>query len=446
MAIMLTRICVCLALLAAQPVWSQAGPDQDARMLTPPPVSGEAYPTLVGSEMRLNYLAAALILNTSHDDNILAGGSAIPIGDVSYSVWPTITLNVTTPRQQRTLTYSPRFTFYQHTSTLNAADQNAALNFQYRLSEHTTISLNDSFQKFSNIFNQPYPVFGGAISGSALSPPIQVVAPYAGQISNTANMGLSYQLSTNGMMGLSGIITQSNYASPADAAGLYNSNSLGGSAFYSQRLSNSQYVGLIYQYEGSRGNPVDAQANPANTQIEVRTHTLLSFYTIYLNPMLSLSFSGGPQHVDAAQAMSPPFRSWMPSAKASVGWQRNSTNFVASYSRAVTGNTGLPGAFSSSSANASVRLQITPTLTIGSAASYAIYKNVTPLFSPYTPGGHTVSGTVSVEFSMSDHFRAELGYVRLHQSYSGIVSISNAPDSNREYISLSYQFARPLGR
>ncbi len=39
-----------------------------------------------------------------------------------------------------------------------------------------------------------------------------------------------------------------------------------------------------------------AQANPVNAQTEVQTHTLLAFYTIYLNPTLSLSLSGGPQY------------------------------------------------------------------------------------------------------------------------------------------------------
>jgi len=443
---MLKCVCLFLAILVATPVWSQATSDEETRMLIPPPVSAEAYPTTVGDEERSNYLATGLILNTAYDDNILAGGSTNPIHDVTYSVWPTFTLNLTTPRQKRTLTYSPGFTFYQHTTALNAADQNAALNFQYRLSPYTTLNINDSFQKISNVFNQPNPLSGVAISGSAQAQPTGVVAPYAEQLSNTANMGLSYQFSMNSMMGFGGIITQSHYPNPAEASGLYDSNSRGGSVFYSQRLSSTQYVGLTYQYLESQSNPVNAQANPANSQTEVQTHTLLPFYTVYLNPRLSFSFSGGPQHVDATQSLSAPFRSWMPSAMASIGWQRSHTNLVASYSRTVTGSTGLSGAFTSSSANASVRWQMTRAWIIGSAASYVINMNVTPLFSPYIPGGHTVSGAVSAEHSMSDHFKAELGYVRLHQSYSGIAVISNSPDSNREFISVSYQFTRPLGR
>ena len=248
------------------------------------------------------------------------------------------------------------------------------------------------------------------------------------------------------MIGASGIAAESNYSNPAEAAGLYNSNSLGGSGFYSLRLSSAQYIGVTYQYLRSLGNPVIAEANPGNAQTEVQTHAVLPFYTIYFSPALSLSLSGGPQYFDATQSPSLPVHSWTPSAMASIDWLRSHTNFVASYLRTITGGVGLPGAFNSNSANASVNWQIARTWAAGSAASYSINKNVTPLFSSSNPGGHTISGTVTIQYSITEHLKAELGYARLHQSYSGIAVISSAPDSNREFISLSYLFTRPLGR
>jgi hypothetical protein len=452
---MLIRICLSLGLLVATQAWAQlestpfevpVPPTVESQMLTPPPVSNEAYPTMVGSQMRSNYLAAGLIVNTAYNDNVLPGGSTTPVGDITYSISPQITLNRATPRQQLALTYSPGFTFYQHTSALNAADQNGTLNFQGRLSQHATVSASDSFQKSSNVFNQPYPLSGGAISGSTQSPPVGVIAPYAERLSNIANIGLIYQFSRNGMIGANGIATESNYPNPAQATGLYNSNSGGGSVFYNRRLSNTQYVGVTYQYLRSQGNSVHSQADPVNAQTEVQTHTIFPFYTIYFNPTLSLSLSGGPQYFDATQSASPSSHSWTPSAVASIGWQRSYTNLVASYSRTVTGSGGLPGAFYSSNANASARWQINRSWTLGWAANYSIIKNATPLIPASNPGGHTISGTASVQYSISEHFKADLGYMRLHQSYSSIAVISNDPDSNREFISISYQFTRPLGR
>jgi hypothetical protein len=451
---MLKRIYLGFVLLMARPVWSQLGSTpfempttsvDESPMLTPPPVSAEGYPTTIGSQMRSNYLAAGLIFNTAHSDNVPVSGSNTPASDFIYTVSPSIALSKTTPRQNLALIYSPGFTFYEHTSTLNAGNQNAAVNFQYRLSKHTTISLNDSFQKSSNIFDQ-INAPGQAISGSSQAPPVAVVAPFAEQLSNTANVEITSQFSRNRMIGASAIVTERNYPSPAEASGLYNSNSLGGSAFYSQRLSATQYIGVTYQYLRSLANPVGAQANSSNAQAEVQTHTVLPFYTIYFTPTFSLSLTGGPQYFDASQSPSLPVRSWAPSAMASVGWQRSHSNFVASYSRIVTGGLGLPGAFDSNSANASVGWQIARPWSVGLAGNYSINKNVTPQIPSSNPGGHTVSGTVSVQYSISEHLKADLGYTRLHQSYSGVAVISGAPDTNREFISVSYQFSRPLGR
>ena len=87
-------------------------------MLTPPPVSGEAYPTAVGSESRSNYLRAGLTVNTAYSDNVLADVGTGPVSDISYSVFPTIAIDKTTSRLHWMLTYSPGFTLYQHTSAL----------------------------------------------------------------------------------------------------------------------------------------------------------------------------------------------------------------------------------------------------------------------------------------------------------------------------------------
>jgi hypothetical protein len=415
-------------------------------MLTPPPLSGQAYPTMVGSQERSNYLAAGLAFSGSYDDNVIVGSGAAPIADGIYSILPSISLNQTTPKQQLTLQVSPGFTFYQNTSALNAANQSATLSFQYRLSEHMTISFRDSFQKSSNVFDQLPLVFGGSPSGSAQSPQPEVVAPYATQLTNVANAALSYQVSRNGMIGGAGTFAESDYSDSTQASGLSNSNSLGGSVFYNHRLSNAQYMGVIYQYLSSTANPVNAQAEPFNTQTEVHTQTILPFYTISLKPSLSLYVSAGPQYLDATQSSSLKVDFWTPSVMASISWQRSHTNFVADYSRTVSGGTGLPGAFNSNSANTSARWQILPTWTVGLAGGYSINKNVLPLAFSSSPGGHTVSGTVVVQHLIGEHFAAELGYVRLHQSYGGVAAISETPDSDRGYVSVSYRLTRPLGR
>src|SRR4051812_18329418 len=99
-----------LIVLTTNPLWSQddagdqvtatnvtAAPD-DARMLTPPPASGEAYPLTPAFESRSNFLRAGVTFNAAYSDNVLGGVVGKPVSDTNYSVWPTIALDETTSR------------------------------------------------------------------------------------------------------------------------------------------------------------------------------------------------------------------------------------------------------------------------------------------------------------------------------------------------------------
>src|SRR5271155_4808852 len=332
---MLIRVCLSLTLLAALPVWSQVGTSGTggSAMQTPPPVSGEVYPMAVGSEARSNYLRAGLVVTTAYNDNVLAGTSTTPVSDITYSISPTIALDQTTPRLHQTLTYSPGFTFYQHTSDLNQGNQNLNLNLQYRLSPHVTVTLQDTFRKTSDLLNQPFPLSEGSISGSAQSPLVAVVAPTVNQLSNSANAELTYQFGRNAMIGASGTFTNLHFPNPNEAIGLSNSASQGGAAFYGYRLSSTIYFGATFQYSRIMSYPLSTQDEP---QSETQTQSGLFFFTIYLKPNLSLSVSGGPQHYNFSQSPLPSSGSWSPAATASMGWQGQHISFAASYSQLVT--------------------------------------------------------------------------------------------------------------
>lgn len=451
---MYSRFYLAFALLVAVPVWSQVNDNSttgndatatsdDSRMLTPPPVSGAAYASIPESQERSNYLSAGVIFNTAYSDNVLGGVTSKPVSDIDYSVWPTISLDQTTTRLHSILTYAPGFTFYQKTTGRNEADQNASIDFQYRLSPHVTASVRDSFQKTSNVFSQPDPLSAAAVYGSTQVPTAAIVPPVADRLSNNADADLSYQFSRTSMIGASATFSNLHYPDPSQVPGLYDSSSKGGAAFYSHRLSKKHYIGAQYQY--SR-----ILAFPTGAEFETQTHTMFLFYTLYLRPNLSLSFSGGPQHYEATQSSLLNEHSWSPAVNASLGWQGKRTTFAASYSRTVTGGGGLIGAFESNSANASARWQIARMWSVGAGAGYAIYKNVLTSvptsLAAISQGGHSITGTVSLQHPIGQHFEAELGYTRMHQSYSDVAVISTAPNTNREFISISYHFNRPLGR
>jgi hypothetical protein len=438
---MLSRICLGLVLLSAMPAWSQVEPSAtggqatETEMQTPPPVSGQAYPTETAGEGRSNYLNGGLSLQVAYDDNVEPGSTSKPVGDMIYTMGSSIALDQVTPRSHRTFSYAPGFTLYEPTGALNAVNHNATALYEYSLSPHAKVSVRDSFVQSSNVFDQPQAV----VSGSSESPGAAVVAPFAEQRSNGTSGQATYQFSRNSMIGGGGTYSIVNYPNPAQAAGLSNSNSYGGSGFYNRRLSSNQYMGVSYQYSKETSS---AAGGSSDTQM----YTISSFYTLYLAHALSLSVSGGPQHFNVTEPPFPASSAWTPAVNASLGWQRNRTNLAASYARTVNGAGGLLGAQESTVGNASGRWQATRTWTLSAAASYSTFKSVTPLSTTGSQGGHTLSGNVSAQRPIGPHISMLIGYARLHQSYGAVAAVAADPFGDHAFVSISYQFTRPLGR
>lgn len=444
---MLSRICMSVVLLAVHPAWSQMHENttetnsntvSQSQMLTPPLVSGDPYSKTDVPATRSNYLRTGWTMSTAYSDNVLGGTGGSPTGDVSYSIWPTLEIDTSTSRQHWMLAYSPGFTIYQHTSALNQGNENVAVESRFRLSSHITASLRDSFQKTSNVLNQPDSLAGANVSTSGQPPVVAVIAPAADQLTNIARADIEDQFSHTGMLGATTTFTNLHYLNPAQTPGLSDSSSSGASAFYNHRLSRTHYVGAAYQY-------FRILTYPMNAEDDTQTHALILFYTIYPKPSVSLSFSGGPQRFEIVQAPLA-YRSWSSVETASIGWQQPHTNIAASYGRSVTAGGGLAGAFLTNIAAGSALWNVTRSWNLGLAAAYATRKNVTPPTFSSSQGGHTLSGSVIMQHPLGEHFNVSFGYTRLHQDYSGVQAIASAPNTNREFVSIAYQITRPLGR
>jgi hypothetical protein len=449
---MFARVTVLLVLAAAIPAWSQVEPSatggstptpDDTQMMTPPPVSGMPYPNFSGTETRSNYLSASLNLNAAYNDNVVPGNAAQAVSDETYWILPSVTLSKSTPRQKVTLGYSPSFAFYQHTSVLDTVDQSASFVFQDRLSPHLSISLQDYFLRTSDVFNQSYPFAGGNLTGVAQAPVPALIAPFVEQMSDTANGSIDYQFGRNSMVGGGGSYSTFSFPNPTAAANLSNSDGEGASAFYSRRLSGMQYTGLSYVY--LREAITDAPYEPFVTQL----HTLLPFYTVYFNPKFSLSISGGIQHVglvqvDTVQA----FSSWSPVGTASIGWQGNRGNFALSYLHSVIAGQGFNEALYSDSESASGGWKLTRTWNAAFEVSYVNSSPVTQLASVIYgyEGGDAFTLGASLNHAIGEHFSAACGYDRLQEDYPGIPFIARNPVSDREFVTITYQFRKPLGR
>ena len=442
------KIIFSLTLFIAVPALAQVQPSatgtppelyDDVKMSIPPPVSGDAYPEVVGGEARTNYLRGEVLFETAYDDNVYAGNIAKPVSDTTFTVLPTISYDRSEPRHKETFSYSPGFTFYHPTSELNAIDQNAKAGYTYRVSPYTAISVYDSFLQTSNLLGQSGALSGGGVTGPAGGAAQTILIPYAEQVSNNLRGSAEKQFSRNQMFGVGGTFALLNYPNPDQAQGVYNSRTVGATGFFAQRFSLANYFGVMYNY-------AHIAAYPPNATSLAQTHDVMPFFTWFANRTTSITVAAGPQHYSVDQTGLLNKSAWTPAISVSAGWQATRTNLNVAYNRSVTAGSGLLGAFTSSNADFAARVQLTKAWIVGAGFDYSIIKTVTPAISIFNPGGHRVSGDLLVRRNLGEHFGLEVGYDRLHQSYSGIAILASVPDSNREYGSIYYQFRKSIGQ
>ncbi|HEY6446930.1 MAG TPA: hypothetical protein VIY53_10750 [Acidobacteriaceae bacterium] len=428
---MLARVCLVLALLVSARAWPQSSDE----MTVSPVVSGIAYPGEVGSETRSNYLSGGVGFSGGYIHNVYAGSGSSLVNDTTFIVAPSISYDQTTTRFHEAVSYSPSFTFYQPTGSLNSSNQSAALDFQYRLSPHVSFRAADSLTRASNAFAQ---TSATAVSGTTQTITPGIVAPYLEQLTNTSSGEASWQFSRGGMIGATGNATELHFPRLAAGSGLSDASTEGGGAFYNHRLDGGKYLGANYEYSRTTETQLGIPA-------VVQTDYIMPFLTVYLTPTFTFSISGGSQYYSISSFGTSLMHAWQPAGNGSVAWQGLHTSFAASYNRTITAGAGLAGAFQSSSANADFRWQMARTWTGGASGNYGMNKNADTL--PGTAaGGHTIRGTASLEHSLNNQAGLSFLYSRIHQSYPGVTAISADPDTDQILISLSYRFSRPVGQ
>jgi hypothetical protein len=428
------------------PIWSlvdspvEQSAEDETRMITPAPINDEGYSLAFAPERpRSNYFRGGLNFGTIYDSNLLyLSTNALPVSDFKYSVWPSFSLEQSRSRLRWDFTYSPEFAFHQTYSSLHEFDHSLAVNLEYRLSPHVTVSLEESFQKTSDLLNLSQQ--SALVSGE--SAPLQqgpnaIVPPSIARITNLSDAGISYQFGQNSMIGIKGSFSGLWYPNRDTVAGLYDSTTEAGEGFYTHRISRKHYIGVTYAFQQLLTHP---------GQAETQTHSTLFFYTLDLPRALTVSVFAGPEHSDTHGGVTIPFQKWSPAEGASVGWHGERVAFTASYSQRIRSGGGLSGVVHYNSAGASLRWQLVRTITAGLEASYSTSTLLDPSAGGFGTGGHTWAGAAILQHPLGERLGLQLGCTHLHQSYSDVAAVSGAPDQTTAWVSLSYQFARPLGR
>jgi hypothetical protein len=408
-----------------------------AQMLTPPPVSS-AQPVEARAEKRTNYLKLGMTLGASYINNLYAGTTPTPLAETTFTIFPTISLDQSRSIQHLQLTYHPGFTFYTPTSSLNEVDQSANAAYRRQLTRHTTVRVEDEFEDSSTSFSPGGIGIGGATSiGSLVSVP-GVIPPFAQRLTNDAYGQWTWQTGPSNMIGFEGTSTVLHYPNPGQATGLFDTYGQGGSAFLSRHIARRQYVGGKYIYS-------DSIAEVPTANVNVRTHTVAGFYTLYLSKDASLSLMGGPERYIVHQSSFVDQSAWTPAVSVAFNRQGQYLAYSIGYAQSVAGGGGLAGAYYSKAANATAQWQISRRLIAGIAGSYADNKAVAPVLFVTSESGHSIMGSAYCQYIINSHLYIRADYQRIHESYANILAVHNNPDSGRVAMSITWEAIRPFG-
>ena len=129
-----------------------------------------------------------------------------------------------------------------------------------------------------------------------------------------------------------------------------------------------------------------------------------------------------------------------------MGWQGRLSSLAISYAHLISNGGGLIGAVKTDNVSASIRQQLRRTLSATAAGGYAENDLLAAAPAVINGNGHTVSGTASLQQLFGPAPQCATGIHATSPGLQPVAVLATTPDTNREFVSISYQFSRPLGR
>lgn len=409
--------------------------------ISPPPILNGQGPSLVFQSEKTprNSVSGGMSFTDVFTDNMYMSSTNTE-STFSYLLQPYVRVAQSSPRLNWDASFAAGFYFYQKSGNENEWSKSVDADLSYRLTERWNLRLSDTFSDTSGLFSASNPVTTTSGIGvveqsnnSVVLPPVQRT------VGNTTLAELSHQFSPDSQAGVRGTYSLFNYpgsSTDSTSGPLYDSRTYSGEAFYNQRLSLQQWLGVSLRVQQIATEPSVGHTDTAS---------LLLYYGIQLRPSMTLSFFAGPEYYDtppvpAATTNEALFygHQWTPALGATFNWQGENTSFVAEYSRQVSDGGGLYSAVTLQQENASFRSQLTERQAVTLAFAYS---QNDPLGAGQSFNG--LSASVSLEHLLTRSLALRLGYARQRQEFP---SNQNTASTNLAWVSISYNFIHAFGR
>jgi hypothetical protein len=429
------------ALSAMAGMQTEGGADNDTSDLPQIPalLGGKGISSAFLSELeRSNYLRGGVNVGAAFDDNPLLASSG-EISNTSVSIFPNISIEQSTSRTRWTLGYAGGLTVNQRFTNQNQGSHSLNFDSEYRLSPHVNLRVAENFSLITGFFDAGN---GAGLSAGSGGPNASLITPLATQRSSVTTVETNYHFALNDLVGASGSFYDLHFTNVPAGAQLTNSETASGSAFWLHRIFRGDWGGTSYRFDRLTFNPGGG---------ETRVHSFFAVNTLRLSSRFTLTGFVGPQYsenqglVTGTQITS---NDWSVAGGVEGGWQDQRTSLSAGYSRSISDGGGLLGTVRLQNVHANFRRQLVPGWAAAVNASHGTNQAISGPSTTGTSSINLTSAGVSLERNVGKSIGLRLGYTHDFQEQFGSTSSAQTLDAhrNRFFATLSYQWAKPLGR
>jgi len=398
---------------------------------------------------RSNYLRGGINVSATYDDNPLLLSSGV-LSNTSETIFPSIRIEESSSRMRWTLGYAGGLTVNQKITSENEGSHNLNFDSQYRLSPHVNLRVAENFSMTTGFFDAGN---GAEVVAGAGGPNASLIAPLATQRSSVTTVETNYHLALNDLIGASGSYYDSHFSNGPSGTPLTDSQTASGSAFWLHRLFGADWGGASYRFDRLTFNLGGG---------ETRVHSFLAVDTLNISKRFTLNGFIGPQYSETqgleTQALvtgaPQPTQSsgWSVSGGAEGGWRNQRTSVSAGYSRSISDGGGVLGSVRVQTVHGTLRRQLVPGWAALLTASHGTNQSITVPFATSASSINVTSADVELERNVGKRIGLRFGYTHDFQEQFGVpgptpTSPAQTLDANRNrfVVTLSYQWAKPLG-
>ena len=393
---------------------------------------------------RSNYLRGGVNVGAVYDSNPLMAQSGAE-SNTSESIFPNINIEESSSRMRWTLAYAGGLTVNQKITSQNQGSQNLTFDSQYRLSPHVNLRIAENFSMTTGFFDAGN---GAEVVTGSGGPNASLIAPLSTQRSSLTTVETNYHFALNDLIGASGSFYDLHFSNVPTGTQLTDSKTASGSAFWLHRIVGPDWGGVSYRFDRITFN-----AGGGETQV----HSFLVMNTVSFSKRFTLTGFVGPQYSDN-QGLVPgalqPTQSndWSVVGGAEGGWRNQHTSVSAGYSRTVSDGGGVLGSVLLQTVRANFRRQLTPGWAAALTASHGTSQSLILPSATSASSVNLTSAGISLEHNVGKSLGLRMGYSHdFQQQFGAPGPTQTSPlqtldaSRNRFFVTLSYQWAKPLG-